>query len=300
MFTRLLKWIGVIIAGLAVLVLIGLSAIYLISQDKLNKVYTIPPTGLVIPSDIASIERGKHLVTVFGQCQTCHQDDFSGKVEDEGLLVGRIVFPNLTSGKGGIGSQYTDEDWVLAIRHGVKPDGKGGIVMLANLFYNLSDQDLAAIIAYLKSLPPVDHELPKTRIGPLGRWQLLQVPDLIPAQVIDHDSPRPVAPQPGVTVEYGKYLATICHLCHGPNLSGGEGPGAGVNITPGGEVGGWSEADFIHTLRTGTTPNGKNLDPELMPWKVVGQMTDDELKAVWLYLQSVPAIQSTPTPAATP
>jgi mono/diheme cytochrome c family protein len=134
----------------------------------------------------------------------------------------------------------------------------------------------------------------------MGWLFLFQVPDIIPAQVIDHDAPRFEA-EPGVTVEYGHYLTQYCHLCHGPDLAGGiMGPGAGPNLTPGGEMGGWTEADFIQTLRTGITPTDKKLDPEMMPWKEVGQMTDDELKAIWLYLQSLPAIKTTPFPTHAP
>jgi mono/diheme cytochrome c family protein len=109
--------------------------------------------------------------------------------------------------------------------------------------------------------------------------------------VIDHDGPRPVAPQPGVTVEYGMYLARTCTLCHGSELNGQtifDGSVA-LNLTPGGEMKGWSEEDFTATMRTGVTPNGHQLK-DGMPWKYFGQMTDDEMKAVWLYLQSLPAL----------
>ena len=300
MVKKILKWVGILLAGLVALFIIGLLSLYFITMDKLNKVYEIPPSGISVSSDPESIARGKHLVTVLGQCTGCHQEDFSGTVDDEGFMVGRVVTPNLTSGKGGVGSYYTDEDWARAIRHGVKPDGKPGIAMLAQAFNHLSDQDIADMIAYIKSAPPVDTEYPNTRLGPMGWLFLYQVPDIIPAQVIDHDAPR-FEPEPGVTVEYGHYLTQYCHLCHGPDLSGGtEGPGTGPNLTPGGELGSWTEADFVQTLRTGVTPTGKNLDPEMMPWKQVGQMTDDELKAIWLYLQSLPAIKTTPFPTHAP
>jgi mono/diheme cytochrome c family protein len=117
------------------------------------------------------------------------------------------------------------------------------------------------------------------------------VPDVT---VIDHDGPRPVAPKPGVTVEYGKYLASTCTLCHGSNFNGqmiseGGPEYLAPNLTPGGEVAFWSEEDFMRTLRTGVTPSGHQLI-DMMPWKYFGQMTNDELKAVWMYLQSLPAL----------
>jgi mono/diheme cytochrome c family protein len=295
MFKKILKWVGILLAGLVALLIIGLISLYFITMDKLNKVYEIPPSGITVSSGPESIARGKHLVTVLGQCTSCHQDDLSGTVDDEGILVVRLVTPNLTSGKGGVGSYYTDEDWARAIRHGVKPDGKPGIGMFAQAFNHFSDRDIADMIAYIKSVPPVDKEYPNTRLGPMGWYYLTQIPDIIPAQIIDHNAPR-LEPEPGVTVEYGEYLTVFCHLCHGPDLSGGTMPGSGPNLTPGGELGRWTKADFIKALRTGVTPSGKKLDPEMMPWKAVGQMTDDELKAVWLYLQSLPAIKTTPFP----
>jgi mono/diheme cytochrome c family protein len=114
---------------------------------------------------------------------------------------------------------------------------------------------------------------------------------LLPAQVIDHAGPRPAAPEPGVTVEYGQYLANVCRACHGDNMAGEPGAGAGQNLTLAGNLAGWSEADFIQTLRTGVTPEGRQLDSEMMPWDLVGQMNDDELKAIWRYLQSLPPIE---------
>src|SRR5512138_1899929 len=110
------------------------------------------------------------------------------------------AIPNLTSGAGGIGATNTDEDWVLAIRHGVGHDGRGLILMPSRVWYYLSDEDLADLIAYLKSLPPVDNELPNSELGPLGRVMLTlgQLPEMLLPNVtmIDHYAPRPVAPQP--------------------------------------------------------------------------------------------------------
>ena len=168
--------------------------------------------------------------------------------------------------------------------------------MPSRIWYYLSDDDLADLIAYLKSLPPVDNDLPKTELGPLGRVMLTLgqlPPDLIPDVIsIDHAGPRPVAPEPGVTVEYGEYLANTCSSCHGSNFNGqllSWAESLAPNLTPGSELHYWSEEDFIATLRTGMTPNGHQLK-DVMPWKYFGQMTDDELEAVWMYLQALPAL----------
>ena len=97
-----------------------------------------------------------------------------------------------------------------------------------------------------------------------------------------------------MTVEYGKYLAITCTLCHGANLNGKtittDAEYLAPNLTLGGEMKSWSEEDFIATMRTGVTPNGHQLK-QVMPWKYFGQMTDDELKAVWMYLQSLPPLE---------
>ena len=100
---------------------------------------------------------------------------------------------------------------------------------------------------------------------------------------------------PGVTKEYGEYLGLMCSLCHGVNMSGGPVPGGeppssvAPNITPGGAPGSWSQAQFVQTIRTGITPAGNVLNSIDMPWPRFGLMTDDELAAIWLYLESLPA-----------
>jgi mono/diheme cytochrome c family protein len=121
-------------------------------------------------------------------------------------------------------------------------------------------------------------------------------PEIIPNVIsIDHNAPRPIAPEPGVTVEYGKYLAHTCVICHGQELNGktisegGPEKYVALNLTPGGELRGWSEEDFITTMRTGVTPSGHHII-DVMPWKYFSQMNDGELKAMWMYLQSLPLL----------
>jgi mono/diheme cytochrome c family protein len=81
-------------------------------------------------------------------------------------------------------------------------------------------------------------------------------------------------------------------VCHGENLAGHPGGGAGENLTPAGNLATWTETDFVHTLRTGVTPDGRTLDSEMMPWDITGQFSDEELKAIWLYLKSLPPIET--------
>jgi mono/diheme cytochrome c family protein len=296
---KIFQWIGILLIALLGLVILAVLALYVTTNQKLNKTYEVSFEMFEIPRDAETIERGRRIVTTRGGCYDCHGGNFAGQVFDEGLLAGRLSVPNLTPGKGGVGAVFKDEDWVRAIRYGLDTDGTSLVGMPSEYYNALNDADLAAIIAYLRSLEPVDTDHPPLRLGPLFRWYILTEPHALPASLIDHDAPRPPAPVPGVTAEYGKYLAIICSLCHGDNLAGGTQPGAGLNLTPGGDLANWTEEQFIHSLRTGETPAGKKLDSELMPWKSIGQMSDDELKAVWLYLKSLPPVENlapTPTP----
>jgi mono/diheme cytochrome c family protein len=296
MIRKILKWIGIVLGSLIGLLVLAFVVLYSIGSVKWNKLhgnYDVPVETIPIPTDQASIARGEHIATIH-MCQYCHIETLSGQSETVPGLV-TLTFPNLTAGGGGIGGTNSDEDWVRAIRYGIGHDGRGLVIMPARYFYYLSDEDLGALIAYLKTLPPVDNELPPLNLGPLGRMMLAlgEVPFTGPdVLVIDHDSPRPVTSKPGITKEYGQYLTHVCIQCHGENLNGQamEREGLVPNLTPGGEVAFWSEQEFITTLRTGVTPGGHQLN-EYMPWKYVGQMTDDELHAVWLYLQSLPALE---------
>ncbi len=189
-----------------------------------------------------------------------------------------------------------------AIRHGVDPDGRALMIMPSQNFYYLNDADLGAVIAYLKTLPPVNNELPDPQLSFLPRVLIATGMLKFPAEQIDH-STRPAIPEAGVTKEYGDYLVHIglCRDCHGDNLAGNTNPYApqGVNLTPGGDLGKWDEATFMHVLRTGNTPAGKRLSID-MPWARFSGMTDDELKAIWLYLASQSALPNNPAPAPTP
>jgi cytochrome c553 len=296
---KIIKWIGIMLGSLVGLLVLALITLYIIGTVKWNRLhgkYDVPVETITIPTDQASIARGEHIATI-RMCGHCHMDNFSGQTARVPGLV-TLSVPNLTSGEGGVGANNTDLDWVRAIRHGVGHDARGLVLMPSRVWYYLNDEDLGALIAYLKTLPPVDNELPPTDLGPLGRVMLTLgklPPEIVPnVTVINHDAPRPMAPEPGVTVEYGEYLARPCALCHGSDFNGqtireGGNVYIALNLTRGGEVGFWSEQQFIETMRTGVTPGGHPLK-DFMPWKYFGQMTDEELKAVWLYLRSLPAL----------
>ncbi|CAN5843547.1 hypothetical protein BH23GEM6_BH23GEM6_09920 [soil metagenome] len=212
--------------------------------------------------------------------------------------VAVISASNLTGGSGGIGGRYSEADWDRAIRHGIGANGRALAVMPSREYFGLSDEDVTALIAYLRSITPVDRELPARKIGPLGRT--LYVAGLLPAfaaESIDHAAIRSAAPPEGETIEYGRYLAMICAGCHGSDMAGGKAsgpPGSPVaaNITPHGVagIGAWTEADFFTALREGQRPDGTEIRAEFMPWPAFGHMNDSEIRALWMYLRTLPSM----------
>jgi mono/diheme cytochrome c family protein len=290
-----LRWAGVgalvLVGGLAVVA----SGVYGVSEYRIHKTFEAPVAAMVASDDPDVIARGRHLAVTRG-CVDCHAPDFRGRTIIDDPLAGRISGTNLTRGRGGVIDRYTDEQLVTAIRHGVTPDGKALLFMPSHEFYPFSDEDVHALISYIRSLAPVDHEVPKHRVGPLARALFLagQMP-LVPAELIDHGSERPAAPEEAETVEYGAYMATGCIGCHGPGYSGGRIPGTPPsfpvvrNITPdvATGLGGWTEEDFFRAMREGKRPDGSDIDP-FMPWENTREMTDVELRALWLFLQTLP------------
>ena len=292
---RVLKWVGIVVGGLIGLIVVAVVALYAIGSARVGKEYAIPEESVAVPTDAASVERGKHLAESALGCTGCHGENLAGGTPfaDDGAF-GRVFAANLTPGQGGVGGRYSPADFERAIRHGVSAEGRALVIMPSEAYTNLSDTDLAAVIAYLGTLPPVDTNHPATSLGPVARILNAIGGFPFPVQLIDHARPHPVSPPAEVTAEYGGYLASGAggNSCHGADLAGAQPPDPEApfapNLTSGGKLGGWSESDFIATLRTGKTPEGDQLS-DAMPWKDYAAMTDDELKAVWQYLQSVPA-----------
>jgi mono/diheme cytochrome c family protein len=285
---RWLRWIGRAVAVLLVLVAAAVAAVYAITTVHIRRTYDLPDSPVRAATDSASLVRGRHLAEAINKCQECHGPDLGGELWIDAPAFGRLAGVNLTTGRGGL-RDYSDADFERAIRHGVGRDRQPLIFMPAEAFAAMSDEDLAALLGYLRSLPPVDREMPQPKVGPVARALYLagNFP-LLPVKLIDHDS-RPTAPPPGATVEYGRYLATIggCRSCHGLALAGDANPDA-PDITVG-RLGSWTEEDFFRSLRRGMRPDGSAIDPEKMPWVASGRMTDEEMRAVWLYMRSLPA-----------
>jgi cytochrome c553 len=296
-----MKWIKRIALGLVSLVVLAVATVFGVSEARMRKTYDVAAfNGLTVTKDPAQIARGQHLVTAVAKCVDCHTADLGGKVFIEPGPMGTVIAPNLTTGRGGVLAGYSDAQIEAAIRHGVRSNGRGLLIMPSDEYQNLSDADVSAIIAYLRALPAVDREFQQhTRLGPIGRGLITFGVPVIPAARIDHSrsTPRPAVPPVGATKEYGEYLVSVggCRGCHSPTLAGQKSfePGAppSANITPAGQIGQWTEAQFMAAMRTGRRPDGTQIK-DFMPWRSMARHTDDELRAIYMYLRTVPAVQS--------
>lgn len=275
--------------------LIGIAAcvIYVTSNSRMAKTYAIKPRALAIPTDAAALTRGRHIAETRG-CNECHGKDYAGnKVIDDGAM-GVLHGPNLTRGKGGRVASFNDEDWVRAIRHGVGPDGRGLYLMPSEEYTHFSDEDLGAVVAFLKTIPAVDRDRVPISLGPVSRVLLATGKIKMTAEVIDHAKRQPATMTPEITVDYGRYLANGCAGCHGGNFSGGKieiGPpnwphASNLTPHPEGRLTKWTEEDFIRVIRTAKRPDGTELNP-VMP-SLFGQLDDVELKALWVFFKSLP------------
>lgn len=296
---KTVKWIGIILGSLVGLILILAITLIIIGTSRLNKTYDIQPAAVPIPTDPTAVARGQYIFSA--ACAGCHGDDLAGTAFFEDPALGSIPAPNLTTGQGGIGGQYGDPDYIRAIRHGVRPDGTPLMIMPSGAFYHYSDEDLGAIVAFIQTAVPQNTDWGEKALSPMGRILLVAgaFGNVLQAETIDHTAPRPASPTQGVTVEYGEYLVNSgdCRGCHGDALTGqqpGE-PGApfAPNLTPGGNLAGWSADGFLMTMRTGTTPDGHEIDGAFMPWEHIGRLSDDDLTAMHVYLQSLTAAETT-------
>jgi mono/diheme cytochrome c family protein len=246
-----------------------------------------------------AIDRGRHLTEARYGCAGCHGGEFGGGVMVDAFPLGTILGPNLTTGNGSRILDYTSADWDRAVRHGILPDGRPS-AMPAEEFQLMSDRELSDIIAFIRSLPPVDNVVPPPELGPLGKILLAMGELPLSADIIEsHDSPHPVEPPASaVTEEFGRHLAGVCTGCHGADLAGGPivggdpnwPPAANLTPAPAG-LGDWSLPDFARAMREGLRPDGTTLQEpmtEILPF--AQRMDDVELEALWLFLQSVPPV----------
>jgi cytochrome c553 len=247
-----------------------------------------------------AVERGSHLVSARYVCVECHGQNLGGGTMVDVPMLFQLFGPNLTGGPGSRVGTFTPADWDRIVRHGVFPDGKPA-AMPAGDFERMSDQELSDIIAYIRSLPPVDNQAPPRRLGPMGKLLMATGQLQLSADEIDdHDAPHvAMPPAADTTLEFGAHLAGVCTGCHSASLAGGPIVGGdpswppAANLTPTG-LGSWTYEQFVTALREARRPDGTTLLPPMDGVAPYAQrMTDVELRALWMYLQSLP-----PTPEA--
>lgn len=261
------------------------------------------------------LAQGEHAVKTRA-CFACHSQhnwgadglsviagtEGSGDVMPYLDLPGHIVAPNITPDPETGAGNWTDDQLARAIREGVGHDGRALFPMMPYQFFQkMSDEDLASIVVYLRSIPPVKHALPKTEI-------------IFPVKYLVRAVPQPVtepvsAPDPSDRLKWGEYLVTMswCMECHtaqnqgqtpkGMEFAGGfvfERPGAhslaSANITPDPSgISYYDEALFIQTIRTGKV-GARALNP-LMPYSYYQRYSDDDLKAIFAYLRTLKPVR---------
>jgi mono/diheme cytochrome c family protein len=291
---KIVKWLlyGFGILVLAVLILVA--AVYLITEKHRNTTYDIAAETIDIEVNQEVLDHGKHVATVRG-CVDCHGEKLGGRIFIEDPVVGLLPADNLTTGEGGIGDEYSDADMIRAIRHGVRKDGKSVVFMPSHEYNEIDSKDLGSLIAYIRSVEPIDNPLPETQINiPFRLIYLIGGKlHLFPARLIDHSKPIPEPVENRNPMELGKYLAVTCTGCHGGDYKGGPIPGVppswpeSTDITSEGNLGRWTPEQFKEVMRTGITPEGREMNTQYMPWQTFGRMTDEELEGLYTYFSSL-------------
>jgi cytochrome c553 len=300
----ILKWAGMILSGLLTLILVTLLALGLIGFYKLNKRYDNPVANIQAAGTPAQIARGKQLAHI---CVNCHTSNGQLPLSGVNFLakfpappIGTFYAPNLTP-SGNI-QGWTDGELIRAIREGIHKDGCSLVIMPSGTLRNLSDDDVQALVAYLRSQPATGEPTPTNQFSLFGAIFI----DLFDLQTAQSPVGSITTPQSG-TPDYGKYMVDIlgCRFCHGDQLQGkldkGQpGPPPGPNLTL--IVPHWTEEQFMTFFNTGQLPGGKTvplltlpsgLSEPRMPWPTVrATATDEELKAMYLYLHNLPPVES--------
>ncbi len=281
------KLAGGIPASLVTLILGAATTIAFIGYGKVNAVYPNPVRDVSVAITPENIARGEKVART---CAGCHSSTGNFPLNGQnfgadGPPIGTFYAPNLTQTHF---KDWSDGEIIRAIREGVNREGHSLIIMPSSAFKNLSDEDVQAVVAYLRSQQPVEPDTPRRQISLVGA---LMIGALFPPEIFSVQPPieQPVvAPPAGPTAEYGRYLTSLgCQDCHGATLEGGVasdgGPPGGPNLVAFADQ--VDEAAFVQTLRTGIKPDGQPLSDE-MPWKDLEKLSDDDFRAIYRYLHS--------------
>jgi cytochrome c553 len=278
---RLLKWLGIGLGGLMVLGLLAALGIYLRSEQIMRRTYDVPLSTIALPTDSFVLIEGQRLATIRGCYDGCHGDELNGGVFIDEPMLARVVAPNLTQ----IASRYSDAELELVIRHGVRRNGRSTLGMPSSMFYHLSDEDLGAIIAFIRAAPITEGPATQISLGPLARLGLVLGKYNPQAEEIDHEAPRLAVKDTTDHLVFGRYLAlTSCSECHGMDLRGG----SDRNTPHLAIAAAYSDDAFVHLMRTGTAMG----DRELRLMSDVARnrfahFTDGEIRALHDYLRKL-------------
>ncbi len=288
------KWIGIIIGSLSIALIVFIIFHIERADDLMHRSLDIEPVTMEVNIDSGALRIGRKWVNSI--CAECHGSDLGGNTVIEDPMIGRLYAPNLTSGVGGIG-YLNNDNWLAALRHGISATGRPLLLMPSMEYTNMRKEDIGGIIAYLKTLPPVDRVNKESTFKPIAKFLLSAgvFGKLFGADVIDHNAPIPENRKHETLENRGEYLTEIigCKGCHGESLSGkytGDpiSPLAS-NLTPSGNFSKWTFNDFYSFIHTGRTPEGKTVINRYMPWRAYSRLPDSELEAIYAYLKSLDA-----------
>lgn len=251
-----------------------------------------PPIAMADAMRDASVAAGERIAKVRNGCLDCHGEDLGGGRVVEGALIGTVYAPNITPAAL---RRWRDDEIAAAIRAGIRPDGRALVIMPSHEYQHLSRDDLAALIAYLRTVRPVARQTPPVHVGPLPRllYAFGKLPTLLPAETIDVSRGFDDKPHEGPTAAFGRYLAAgSCSGCHGAEYRGGPIAGGPPDWAPAsslrlGSDPRWTLQAFIGTMREGRSAVHGHVLRAPMPVSVLSKMNDVELTALWQYFATL-------------
>lgn len=280
-----------ILGGLIGLVILSAAVTHFAFEAKSKRQFK--PAQFDIHNEVmkADVELGKRIFVVRAGCAECHGDNLAGKTVMDDPAIGRIVGANITPYKL---KDWSDEQIATAIRYGVNREGRTLRGMPAMDYVGFSRGDVAAMIAYIRSVPAVEVNHEPNRFGPIAKVMgvLGKMPIVFPAEVIDQNKSFELKPVEGPTHEFGKYLASSCTGCHGENFTGGPiaggdpawPPAANIRL---GQNAVWTEETFKKMLSSGISPVSQAQLRPPMPVALLKQLNETESKALWLFLSTL-------------
>lgn len=276
--SRLLRWFLGAALVLVVLVLLAVGALYVLSERQLRRTarVVIPPFAVPLPTDSASLAEGQRLAFTRG-CIGCHGERLEGTVLFSEPLVATLPAPNLST----LARVASDAELERAIRHGIGRDGRALFAMPSSMYRVLTDQDLARLLAWLRTQPEQTDSLPARSIGPLGRLGLLRG-EIHPTRYYIETETIPAPPE-DPALRAGHYIAwSSCTECHGGALQGDEGtPALGPMATA------YSLAEMEEFFRTGVAKGGREIDMSAIARDRLSHLRSDEVASFHAYLRSL-------------